>query len=97
MKQPPWYQRTAGWWVMSAKKDETRQRRLDMLITASAAGRQVGAVDIGGQKSEARDQGSGVRGRGETRARLGSWNIAVEEAREGHCKGTRAKASRNSE
>jgi uncharacterized protein YdeI (YjbR/CyaY-like superfamily) len=61
--QPPWYQRTASWWVMSAKKEETRQRRLDRLITASAAGRRVGAVDIGGQKSEARDQGSGVRGK----------------------------------
>ena len=33
--QPPWYQRTTGWWVMSAKKEETRLRRLDQLIAYS--------------------------------------------------------------
>lgn len=30
--RPPWYRRTAGWWVMSAKKEETRQRRLATLV-----------------------------------------------------------------
>ncbi len=30
--QPPWYRRTATFWVISAKKEETRQRRLTTLI-----------------------------------------------------------------
>jgi len=30
--QPPWYRRTATFWVISAKKEETRQRRLATLI-----------------------------------------------------------------
>jgi uncharacterized protein YdeI (YjbR/CyaY-like superfamily) len=34
--QPPWYRRAAGWWVTSAKKDETRQKRLATLIDDSA-------------------------------------------------------------
>ncbi|SPF43879.1 conserved hypothetical protein [Candidatus Sulfotelmatobacter kueseliae] len=34
--QPPWYRRTATFWVVSAQKGETRQRRLDILIADSA-------------------------------------------------------------
>jgi uncharacterized protein YdeI (YjbR/CyaY-like superfamily) len=34
--QPPWYQRTTGWWIISAKKEETRLRRLNQLIACSA-------------------------------------------------------------
>jgi uncharacterized protein YdeI (YjbR/CyaY-like superfamily) len=34
--QPGSYQRPASWWVMSAKKEETRERRLKALIAASA-------------------------------------------------------------
>ncbi len=30
--QPPWYRRTATFWVVSAKKEETRERRLATLI-----------------------------------------------------------------
>jgi uncharacterized protein YdeI (YjbR/CyaY-like superfamily) len=37
--QTPWYRRAATWWVVSAKKDETRQKRLATLIADSAAGR----------------------------------------------------------
>jgi uncharacterized protein YdeI (YjbR/CyaY-like superfamily) len=33
--QPPWYQRTASWWVISAKKEETRLKRLAQLIEDS--------------------------------------------------------------
>src|SRR6266568_553956 len=36
--QPPGYQRTASWYVMSAKKDETRMRRLATLIGESEKG-----------------------------------------------------------
>jgi len=37
--QAPWYRRTASWWVVSAKRAETRQKRLATLIEDSAAGR----------------------------------------------------------
>jgi uncharacterized protein YdeI (YjbR/CyaY-like superfamily) len=42
--QPPGYRRLAGWFVMSAKKEETRQRRLETLIRDSAAGRRLGGL-----------------------------------------------------
>lgn len=39
--QPPWYQRTASYRVISAKQEETRQKRLNQLIKDSAAGRPI--------------------------------------------------------
>ena len=42
--QPPWYQRTATHWVVSAKKEETRERRLAVLIADSAAGHTIGPL-----------------------------------------------------
>jgi uncharacterized protein YdeI (YjbR/CyaY-like superfamily) len=39
--QPPWYRRAAAHWVTSAKREETRHRRLAQLIECSAAGRTV--------------------------------------------------------
>ncbi len=36
--QPPGYKRLMTFWVMSAKKPETRKRRLDRLIASSAQG-----------------------------------------------------------
>jgi uncharacterized protein YdeI (YjbR/CyaY-like superfamily) len=39
--QRPSYRRAATWWVVSAKRDETKHRRLDRLIDDSAAGRAV--------------------------------------------------------
>ncbi|MGE0868417.1 MAG: YdeI family protein [Kofleriaceae bacterium] len=36
--QPPWYQRSAVHWVVSAKRAETRDRRLAQLIACSARG-----------------------------------------------------------
>ena len=39
--RPAWYQRTASWWVISAKKEETRIKRLAMLIEDSARGRTI--------------------------------------------------------
>ena len=38
---PPGYRATATWWVVSAKRPETRERRLDTLIADSAAGRRL--------------------------------------------------------
>ena len=40
--QAPWYQRTATHWVRTAKREETRTRRLEQLIADSAAGRRLG-------------------------------------------------------
>jgi uncharacterized protein YdeI (YjbR/CyaY-like superfamily) len=39
--QPPGYQRLMTFFVMGAKQQETRLRRLDRLITASAAGKRI--------------------------------------------------------
>jgi uncharacterized protein YdeI (YjbR/CyaY-like superfamily) len=39
--QPPSYRRTATHWVISAKREETRERRLRRLIEDSAAGRTI--------------------------------------------------------
>lgn len=35
--QPPSYRKTIGWWVVSAKQEETRRKRLEKLIAASAS------------------------------------------------------------
>lgn len=37
----PYYRRTSAFWVMSAKKDETRERRLATLIACSAEGLKI--------------------------------------------------------
>ncbi|MGZ8833793.1 MAG: YdeI/OmpD-associated family protein, partial [Thermoanaerobaculia bacterium] len=42
--QPPWYQRTASWWVVSAKKEETQLRRLQSLIDCSEQGKTIGPL-----------------------------------------------------
>ena len=39
--RPPWYRRTAIHLVVSAKREETRERRLAQLIEDSAAGRDI--------------------------------------------------------
>jgi uncharacterized protein YdeI (YjbR/CyaY-like superfamily) len=39
--QPPWYRRTATFWVVSAKQEETRQKRLATLIFDSAHGQPI--------------------------------------------------------
>jgi uncharacterized protein YdeI (YjbR/CyaY-like superfamily) len=39
--QPPSYRKAANWWVVSAKKEETRLKRLDKLIDDSAQGRRI--------------------------------------------------------
>jgi uncharacterized protein YdeI (YjbR/CyaY-like superfamily) len=42
--QPDGYRRIAVFYVMSAKREQTRERRLDILIRDSAAGRRLGLV-----------------------------------------------------
>jgi uncharacterized protein YdeI (YjbR/CyaY-like superfamily) len=39
--QPPGYRKTVGWWIVSAKKEETRLKRLTELIEESAQGRRI--------------------------------------------------------
>lgn len=39
--QPPSYRRNVTFWVMSAKQEETRQRRLDVLIAHAAKARRI--------------------------------------------------------
>jgi uncharacterized protein YdeI (YjbR/CyaY-like superfamily) len=41
LTQPAWYRKAATWWVISAKKEETKARRLATLIENSAQGRTV--------------------------------------------------------
>jgi len=45
-RRPPGYRKVALHWVTSAKKPETRARRLATLVDDSAAGRKIGAADI---------------------------------------------------
>jgi uncharacterized protein YdeI (YjbR/CyaY-like superfamily) len=50
--QAPWYQRTSRFWVVSAKQEETRQRRLATLISDSEKGRRLGMLTPKGKKSQ---------------------------------------------
>jgi hypothetical protein len=49
--QPPWYRRVAAYWVVSAKRPETRARRLAALISDSARGRTVGPLTPPGRRT----------------------------------------------
>ena len=39
--QPPYYRKTMNWWIVSAKQEETRLKRLDKLIEESAQRRRM--------------------------------------------------------
>ncbi|HJX52010.1 MAG TPA: YdeI/OmpD-associated family protein [Polyangia bacterium] len=39
--QPPGYRKLVSWWILSAKKEETRLNRLKKLIAESARGRRL--------------------------------------------------------
>jgi uncharacterized protein YdeI (YjbR/CyaY-like superfamily) len=39
--QPPGYQRLAAWWIVCAKRTETRRARLERLIATSRARRRI--------------------------------------------------------
>ena len=41
LDQAPWYRRLTAHWVMSAKREETRAKRLAVLIDCSARGRKI--------------------------------------------------------
>jgi uncharacterized protein YdeI (YjbR/CyaY-like superfamily) len=40
-QQPPFYRKMIGWWIISAKKEETRMDRLAKLISQSAKGKRL--------------------------------------------------------
>ena len=44
--QAPWYQRVAIYWVTNAKREETRARRLALLIADSGEGRRLAAYTL---------------------------------------------------
>jgi uncharacterized protein YdeI (YjbR/CyaY-like superfamily) len=47
--RPPGYRRLASWWVISAKREETRERRLRTLVEDCAAGRLIKSQRRGGR------------------------------------------------
>jgi len=49
-EQPPWYRRVAIYWVTTAKKEDTRARRLETLIHDSAEGRRLGVATLKSKK-----------------------------------------------
>ena len=51
--QAPWYRRTASWWVISAKQEATRLRRLSTLIGDSARGCRIDMLNPKGKKAGA--------------------------------------------
>ena len=48
--QPPGYRKIAAFYVMSAKREETRRRRLENLIRESESGRRIGLEPPGPKK-----------------------------------------------
>jgi uncharacterized protein YdeI (YjbR/CyaY-like superfamily) len=55
--QAPWYQRTSSFWVVSAKQEETRQRRLATLIRDSEKGRRLSMLTPKLKKSRVSPKG----------------------------------------
>jgi uncharacterized protein YdeI (YjbR/CyaY-like superfamily) len=50
-QRPPGYRKLCLHWITSAKKPETRARRLATLIADSAAGRKIAGVDLGRKRT----------------------------------------------
>ena len=42
--QPHWYRKTALWWIMTAKRQETQIKRLNQLIADSEQGQPIGSL-----------------------------------------------------
>jgi uncharacterized protein YdeI (YjbR/CyaY-like superfamily) len=43
-QEAPWYRRTSIAWVLGAKREETRRKRLEILIACSLAGTRIGPL-----------------------------------------------------
>ncbi|NWJ46039.1 MAG: YdeI/OmpD-associated family protein [Chloroflexi bacterium] len=59
--QPPYYKKVASFWVMSAKKEETRLKRLATLIEDSAQGRRLAQVTYQAAKNATSENGEDSR------------------------------------
>jgi uncharacterized protein YdeI (YjbR/CyaY-like superfamily) len=55
--QPPYYKKVASFWVMSAKREETRLKRLAILIEDSAQGRRLTQVTYQPSKNTTPEKG----------------------------------------
>ena len=65
--QPPGYRRVISFYVVSAKQEATRQRRLERLIRDSAAGKRVGQFERARQASLAKRRSGRAPSRGSSR------------------------------
>ena len=54
--RPPSYRKAAVWWVVSAKREETRERRLARLIEHSRKGRTVPPLTPPGERGARGDR-----------------------------------------
>jgi len=52
--QAPWYRRTATWWVVSAKREQTRLKRLATLMEDSEKGRRIALLTAQSRKPSVR-------------------------------------------
>ena len=67
--QPPWYRRTATHWVVSAKRPETREKRLAQLVASSAQGCWIPPLARPGSPGAARRPVEGRRPKSRPRRR----------------------------
>lgn len=49
--QPPWYRRTSSFWVMSARRPETRERRFGVLLDHCSRSRAIPPLTSPGKRS----------------------------------------------
>ena len=56
-EQPPSYRKAMGWWIVCAKSEETRLRRLGQLIAHSARGRRIPLLTRRTSEGEGRRRG----------------------------------------
>jgi len=54
--EAPWYRRLATYWVVSAKREETRERRLATLIDCSARGSRIGELYLPGKSDSSKSK-----------------------------------------
>ena len=45
--QPPWYRRESAYWLVRAKREDTRERRFNTLLEDSKAGRRIAVLSAG--------------------------------------------------
>ena len=91
-QQPPGYRRLAIWWVSSAKREETRERRLAQLIDVSGRGSRLGVLF--GQTGAVAPTPSKTAATTKTQARRAAKNPAARKKVRGAATKTPRAASR---